>query len=629
MTQAPHLQAVRRKRGYLALILVLFAANTFLWRGVAWFDRPALPWTVTAQADRLGLRERDLGEVELTGSAVRLTLTGSRGLVVCSLWVAAEEKKKKHEWNQLELIVDSLIKLQPFFSSIWLFQSHNLAYNVSVELEEGRDQYHFIARGIQLLAEGSRRLRDDPDLRSMMGFYYLNKLGLSDDKNLLQALFQLSCIDPRERDPARFLRADGQVDPTYFEQFCREHPRLVRRLREQLDCQTPDDVVRFLRDNATVPTRFRDPAAGGASRLKPVAEQFPVLPPAWPGGAGEPTPDDRLDDDFDNYLAARAWYTYAQEPLPPPSPTPAGRLTDFDRTRYRLPRLGRVLLFRDSPAKAQWYRAERLQRDGWIDADGWDVDEGQDARWFPGRRVVLGAGRGWAADAWDLAYTMWRRHGRDNGLLLDPVELAALEADAAPYRAAYRVAPDQEGPDLDGDDVRALERSREAHRQLYWYQQNRQLTNFAHFYHTAEVYRTPPALEARKHFYRAEQLRQRGEPAAALRAYDAGLQRWAPLLVQHRDFSRDRIVQEEAVELQDRFRALFREVRSGEVKQLLVVGDFLTQALAGAGPYLPPVHLLPARTAPVPITAGPLDNLTDAWGEPIITAEALRVARQR
>src|SRR2546428_13911497 len=93
-------QSLRRKLTYLALVLVLISVTLIL--------RELKSVGLKAQAGELKMREEDLGEVDLTGSALRLTLTGSRGLTICGLWLSAMEKQKKHEWNKLELIVRSL-----------------------------------------------------------------------------------------------------------------------------------------------------------------------------------------------------------------------------------------------------------------------------------------------------------------------------------------------------------------------------------------------------------------------------------------------------------------------------------------------------------------------------------------
>src|SRR5271166_4574016 len=186
-------QARRRKLIYLGLIVVLFTA-AFLWRNNA----------VANQAQKLSLREVDRGDVELTGAVVRLGLTGSRGLATSVLWMSAIDKQKKNQWNELELLVRSVTKLQPHFITPWLFQSWNLAYNVSVESDRVSDKYSYITRGIELLSEGERQNRDNPDMRFSIGFYTQHKICGSDETNVHRSLFQLSCIPPNERDPARF-----------------------------------------------------------------------------------------------------------------------------------------------------------------------------------------------------------------------------------------------------------------------------------------------------------------------------------------------------------------------------------------------------------------------------------------
>ena len=153
-------QARDRKFVYIGLIIVLF---TF-----AWFWRH---YNIDAQASKLAIREINRGDVELSGSVIRLTLTGSRGLATCALWISAIDKQKKNQWNELELLVRSLTKLQPYFITPWLFQSWNLAYNVSVESDRIRDKYFYVTRGIELLAEGEKQNRNHPDLRFNIGFY--------------------------------------------------------------------------------------------------------------------------------------------------------------------------------------------------------------------------------------------------------------------------------------------------------------------------------------------------------------------------------------------------------------------------------------------------------------------------
>src|SRR5262249_6276631 len=151
-----------RKLTYTALIVGLFLGSLLLRQFV-----------ILPRAQDLQLREVDRGEVELTGSALRLVLTGSRGLAITFLWDGIIEKTKKHRWNEVELLVDSITELQPHFITPWLFQSWNLAFNISVESDRPRDKYYYIARGLERLATGERRnaIPGNPDLRHHMGVY--------------------------------------------------------------------------------------------------------------------------------------------------------------------------------------------------------------------------------------------------------------------------------------------------------------------------------------------------------------------------------------------------------------------------------------------------------------------------
>src|SRR5438105_3129401 len=124
-------RSLQRKLVYTGLIVALFAASYF-WRTLG----------VEAKADQLALREENRGEVELSGSAIRL--------------------------------------------------------------------------------------------------YTQHKIMQSDKTATMRSLLQLSMIDPLKRDPEKFWLDSGegrrgrQVDMVKFEEFCKDNPQLVRRLREGL-----------------------------------------------------------------------------------------------------------------------------------------------------------------------------------------------------------------------------------------------------------------------------------------------------------------------------------------------------------------------------------------------------------
>ncbi len=180
-------------------IFYLVAMGVLLTAAWLWRDRILNPY-----AERNGLREQDVGNVELTGRAVELALTGSRGMAVAYLWYEATELQKKNRWNEVELVVRSLTKLQPHFITPWLFQSWNFAYNVYAEVDRPREKLYYLARGCEMLAEGDKRNRFNPDLRFNLGLYQQHKINQSDETNIMRSLFQLACVPPVDREPRRF-----------------------------------------------------------------------------------------------------------------------------------------------------------------------------------------------------------------------------------------------------------------------------------------------------------------------------------------------------------------------------------------------------------------------------------------
>src|SRR5262245_14925308 len=157
--------AFRRKIYYFATILVLFTVS-MLWRGIIPIPlsstAKAAGWvaskSILNQSFALDLRELEQGEPELVGEGARLALTGSRGFAVAFLWHSAIEAQKRNDFHKMEKRIEAVTRLQPHFITPWIFQSWNIAYNVSVEMHGSGDMYFYIARGIELLAEGESRI---------------------------------------------------------------------------------------------------------------------------------------------------------------------------------------------------------------------------------------------------------------------------------------------------------------------------------------------------------------------------------------------------------------------------------------------------------------------------------------
>ena len=526
-----------RKVGYMVLIVYLFTW-TLAWRR----------YVVDAAAAQLAVREQSRGDVHLTGSLVRLSLGGFRGVTTCYLWNLAMDKQMKNQLNELEVIVGWLTELQPHFNTPWLFQSWNLAYNVSNKTDRINDKYFYVSRGVRLLADGERQNHDDPDLRFELGSTYQHKICQSDETNVHRSLFQLSLIPPNERDPARFRARPGSrqtIDVHEFLEFAKKHPQLVRRLREgihkdtaseqryEFTCSTPAAVVQFLADNYRVPSLYPEgrPTPPGEKwaenpNEKPdpdPLERYPVLPPyrerpspsqhffdpydqfqAYDGSPGgdltDVAPFKGLElDSWDGYVAARAWYSYSQEPIPDADELPGSVKDITDPVHQKKPRRMTTLIFRHYPAQAQSYMAERLEEEGWYDDEGWSL---KGPEWYP-HDFFVGAGRKWAQDAWAEAFKMWDAHGRRNHLMLSPEDERQRKELAEKYWKDKRMPKGMPPGSEDSRDAAIRDEWRAA-RYMTDYDLYRHVSNFASHLNRSFVEQNPEAVTARKLFYQAQ-----------------------------------------------------------------------------------------------------------------------------
>src|SRR5262245_9075638 len=618
---SPHYQqSLHRKIIYIALILAIMFVLVFFYR----------PYVLDDEAHALSLRDEDRGDVELTGKVVTLGLSGLRGVMITALWSSAKEKMERNQWNELELLVRSVTKLQPRFVTPWLFQSWNLSYNVAVQCDREADQYFYITRGIELLAEGERQNRYNPEMRYYVGFYNQHKIMLADRTNMLAALYHMSCIDPVQRDPRRFRKpnVEGQpvLDLVEFEKFCQEHPQLVRRLREKVRCEAPEDIVQFLDENQRVPSLYEDDperlrrpwSRDEETALRAPGDRFPVLPP--PSKPDDErldrnalTSESRLEDYVDAYLVSRAWYSYAVEPLPEPDWSPGRYKPIQDPAKQRLPRFT-TQLFRNYPARAQSYAATRLEEDGWYDDKGWLI-----TGWFARdqfsdqKPAIVGDGRNWTQDAWTEAYRMWREIGERHHLFIEPEQQRDLRIRAERFQKRFDAPLNQQPPDLPEDQI--TDEDMKAFIFLWNYEYYRTLSNFPHFLAQAMIFRMPQTVAARKHFYLAEKAKADGDRRQAIEEYEKALPLYSSLLKEHADLRREGTIAEETLDYQANYLNLCRELQGRQWKQALAMQAFL--GLVSSGPSPAPEVLALAQVGrphilPEAEMKGPLE---DAYGE--------------
>jgi hypothetical protein len=654
---SPFQQRIRfRKAIYAGLILVLFTGSYFL------RDR-----VILAQAEDLGLREETRGEVKLSDSAIRLSLTGSRGLAVCMLWLKVQETQRRHEWSEMDTYVRLVAKLQPHFIMPWLFQSWNMSFNVPAECDSPYDKYFYIARGIQLLAEGERRnqgikkgnieVPGNPDLRFHLGFYYQHKIGKADENRTLRSFYQMSCLRESERDPDKLEPKDENGRPRLnrakFREFCERNPRLVRRLREQLGCATPEDVVSFLRRHRNLPGRYArssgDSQPDDKEPLKENAlERFPLLPPQ---GVDKYFDNDdgrgsNLEDDFDDFVASRHWYRYAMKPLPPPDPNINAFGLEWDKKKYRMPKMTHYI-FRQYPGLAEINIAEHLgggvmgrEGEGWFDHRGWVIE---DKLWFshdgPGGRkiadrIVVGQSDRYSSQtAWKRALDAFQDYGtrtqfrmvdewdewmtglmRNTGGALaagagdpaavltrvrrirEPGALTArymklLQQSTTARERFGKQTPSKANGGPSKDRSQASEEGSRADKIMFMLHHYRALTSYRNHYYRSEAEATDEAVSARLHYYNAKEIDEKtGDKQRSVKELQKWMSEWK-LLLEHKPGFRDcDDIQEETYHRQLIYFDRFQR-QDGGMRDLFLKAAALVPPTRVPLPFIPDIWL--------------------------------------
>jgi hypothetical protein len=638
-------QVFHRKLVYLGVVVGLLA--------VAWGFRT---YAIEPRANELLLLEQTRGDVELLGAAARTALTGTRGFAVCFLWMDAQKQQKKNQWTALERTVKQVTSLQPHLVVPWLFQTWNLAYNVSRSCDRVADKYFYIVRGIQLLAQGERQNRFQPTLRRDVGYYHQHKISQSDETNTHRSLFQLSCIPPKDRDPewfrdireARRVDVSGTINLDRLEEFCKQHPQLARRLHSpplpydlrrehpKFRCKSAAEVVQFLEDNRDVPSLFveRLESAQGweaRARKKDPLDRFPVLPPERGGKfddrdlTAEYLEDHPAPDEMDGFTVGRFWYGYAQECLPPPGDVPGNSQPIRDRGRQRIPRNMATTIFRSGPAVVRKLYAERLQEEGWYDDEPFPL-----TGWFQrgggvDNPVIIGErNRQWSQEAWRETEKAWEKFGLANHLLFaDEAQRANKERLMRAFGERLKLSPNQMAPEIKPESMDSeMKEQKEAWEFMRNYEVERHITNFEHFQMRSKVEVQPRTITARKLFYQAEQLRLVAQALhEALEKYEdpRALKAWREVLEDNPDFHNDDAIQEDTFEVELRYLRLYRRLNGDKLDPDLALLAALGQTTAGTplgadwtllGVFSRP-HLQPEFRL-----TGPLDR--DSAGRPLI-----------
>src|SRR5437867_8399530 len=107
-----------------------------------------------------------------------VALGGFRGLIANALWIRANDLQEEGKYFEMVQLADWITKLEPHFTTVWIHQAWNMAYNISIKLNDPSDRWPWVLRGIELLrAQGLRYNPKEPLIYRELAWFYQHKMG--------------------------------------------------------------------------------------------------------------------------------------------------------------------------------------------------------------------------------------------------------------------------------------------------------------------------------------------------------------------------------------------------------------------------------------------------------------------
>jgi hypothetical protein len=228
------------------VLLVLLAAVFFV--GVSFIEQ-----SLNRDRDRLDLtRVEHLENAPPVLAFTTVALGGFRGLISNALWMRASDLQDEDKFFEMAQLADWITKLEPHFVHVWLVQSWNMAYNISVKFKDFPDRWRWVKAGIELLRDDGLRYNPNETLiYRELAWFFQHKMGENlDDANVYyksewaKEMAQVlgpgkpnldELINPRTADQtnrAKLLIEKYKMDPKFMKEVDEEYGPLEWRLPE-------------------------------------------------------------------------------------------------------------------------------------------------------------------------------------------------------------------------------------------------------------------------------------------------------------------------------------------------------------------------------------------------------------
>src|SRR5215467_7601237 len=143
--------------------------------------------SLNSDRDQLGLtRVQPLDNAPPVLAFTTVALGGFRGLISNALWIRAGDLQDEDKFFEMAQLANWITVLEPHYVQVWLVQSWNMAYDISVKFKDFSDRWRWVKRGIELLRdEGLRYNPNETLIYRELAWFYQHKMGANmDDANM-------------------------------------------------------------------------------------------------------------------------------------------------------------------------------------------------------------------------------------------------------------------------------------------------------------------------------------------------------------------------------------------------------------------------------------------------------------
>jgi hypothetical protein len=139
-----------------------------------------------------------------------------RGLVVDILWMRADKLKEQKQFFDAKQLAEWITILQPRFPAVWVFQSWNMAYNISVAIPASQydQRWRWVKNGYELLRDqaiGKYKLKNIEVYRELATIFQHKIGGLTDESHEYYKLQLALSMEPL---------LGKEPDNKYFDDLC-------------------------------------------------------------------------------------------------------------------------------------------------------------------------------------------------------------------------------------------------------------------------------------------------------------------------------------------------------------------------------------------------------------------------